>query len=76
MALTLPAANLEMLPDNEAIKQIPISKEKILFIDDEELLAEVGKKIDIELVDIPFDWTQFVNEKEPQPIDAWGYMSL
>jgi len=41
----LPAADLEMLPDNEAIKQIQIGKEKILFIDDEELLADVGKNI-------------------------------
>jgi hypothetical protein len=35
-----------------------------------------NKKIGVELVDIPFDWTQFVNELEPRPIDAWGYMSL
>ena len=39
----LPVVNKEVLPDERAIKQIPIGKEKILFIDDEEILADMGK---------------------------------
>jgi len=39
----LPVTSEEMLPDKEAIKQIPVGKEKILFIDDEDILADMGK---------------------------------
>jgi hypothetical protein len=36
----------------------------------------LGKKLGIELVNIPHNWTQFVMELEARPVDAWGYMSL
>ncbi len=39
----LPVVNKEVLPTIEAIKQIPVGKEKILFIDDEDVLADMGK---------------------------------
>jgi len=40
-----PVAKTEILPDKEDIKLIPVGIEKILFIDDEELLADMGKDI-------------------------------
>jgi len=39
----LPIVNEEVLLDREATQQIPIGKEKILFIDDEDILADMGK---------------------------------
>ncbi len=39
----LPVVSENMLPDKEAVKQIPVGKEKVLFIDDEDLLADMGK---------------------------------
>ncbi len=39
----LPVVSEEMLPEKEAIGQIPVGKEKILFIDDEDLLADMSK---------------------------------
>ncbi len=39
----LPVVSEKILPDKEAVKQIPVGKEKILFIDDEDLLADMGK---------------------------------
>jgi signal transduction histidine kinase/DNA-binding NarL/FixJ family response regulator len=41
----IPVVNEEDLPAKEAIKQIPIGIEKILFIDDEEILADLGKNM-------------------------------
>jgi PAS domain S-box-containing protein len=41
----LPVVNKEALPAKEAIKQIPVGKEKILFIDDEDVLADMGKNM-------------------------------
>jgi len=41
----LPVANKEVLLDKEAIKQVPVGKEKILFIDDEDVLADMGKNM-------------------------------
>ncbi len=39
----LPVVSEELLPEKEAIKHIPVGKEKVLFIDDEGLLADMGK---------------------------------
>jgi len=39
----LPVVNEEELPDKEATEQIPIGMERILFIDDEDILADMGK---------------------------------
>jgi len=39
----LPVVYKEVLLDRDAIKQIPIGREKILFIDDEDVLADMGK---------------------------------
>ena len=41
----LPVVNKDVLPAKEAIKQIPVGKEKILFIDDEDVLADMGKNM-------------------------------
>jgi PAS domain S-box-containing protein len=41
----LPVANNEELPDKETIKQIPVGIEKVLFIDDEDVLADMGKNM-------------------------------
>ena len=39
----LPVITEEMLPDRETINQIPIGEEKVLFSDDEDILADMGK---------------------------------
>ncbi len=39
----LPVIKKEVLPEKETVAQIPIGKERVLFIDDEEILAEMGK---------------------------------
>ncbi len=41
----IPVIDKEVLPNLEAIKLIPVGKEKILFIDDEEILADMGKNM-------------------------------
>jgi len=39
----LPVVSEELMTEKEAIKQIPIGTEKILFVDDEDILADMGK---------------------------------
>ncbi|MCP4337554.1 MAG: response regulator [Desulfobulbaceae bacterium] len=39
----LPVVEKDALPENEIIDQIPIGRERILFVDDEEILAKMGK---------------------------------
>ncbi len=39
----IPVTKKEVLLDNEAIRHIPVGKENILFIDDEKILADMGK---------------------------------
>ena len=41
----LPVINEEVLLNDEEIKHIPIGREKIFFIDDEDILAEMGKNM-------------------------------
>ncbi len=41
----LPVIEEKVLPEIETADQIPIGKERILFIDDEEILTEVGKDV-------------------------------
>jgi PAS domain S-box-containing protein len=41
----LPVVNKEELPAREAPQQIPVGVEKILFIDDEDVLADMGKNM-------------------------------
>ncbi len=39
----LPVIEKEAIPEIEIIEEIPVGRERILFIDDEEILAEMGK---------------------------------
>lgn len=39
----LPVVEEEVLPEIDALEQIPVGRERILFIDDEEILIEMGK---------------------------------
>jgi len=41
----LPVVNKEELPAREATQQIPVGIERVLFIDDEDVLADMGKAI-------------------------------
>jgi len=41
----LPVIEKELLPEVEDVEPIPVGKEKILYIDDEEILAEMGKSM-------------------------------
>jgi DNA-binding NtrC family response regulator len=41
----LPVMNKEVTIENKVAAQIPVGKERILFIDDEEILVEMGKKM-------------------------------
>ncbi len=41
----LPVVKQEMLPGKMAVEPIPLGNEKILYIDDEEILAEMGKNM-------------------------------
>ncbi|MCP3888029.1 MAG: response regulator [Desulfobulbaceae bacterium] len=41
----IPVIDEELLPEIEDIKPTPVGRERILFIDDEEILAEMGKNM-------------------------------
>lgn len=41
----LPVIEKEVLPEVEVVKQVPVGRDRILFIDDEDILAEMGKEM-------------------------------
>ncbi len=41
----VPVEKQEILPETEIVKQVPVGRERILFIDDEAILAQMGKSM-------------------------------
>ena len=44
-SIFLPALAKELLPENKDTKHIPLGRERLLFIDDEEVIADMGKAL-------------------------------